>query len=262
MVAQKPEIQYADYRDWTAQDYLTDYYVEVQPDELLTLEFLVESLQKMPPISVMLDFGCGPIVSHILPIVPKVQEIHLAEYLSANRALVDKWLANQDDAHNLRTFTSATLRLEGNPNHTEAEAKAREQQARDCITRVLPCNITNADPLGSKMRGFYPLVTSHYCAEAVSTSKVQWRVYMQNMMSLVKPGGVLLLSAVGKSANFYRVGDRYFPCTSIDGQDVFASLCENNFTNIDLRIRACPHHLKEDYNYLIFAHAVKAGEIH
>ena len=156
-----------------------------------------------------------------------------------NRAEVEKWLAAQDDAHDWRAFTMATLRLEGNPDPTEAQANAREQQARDCITRVLPCDVTDADPLGSAMRGFYPLVMAHYCAEAVSTSKEKWRVYMRNIISLVKPGGVLIISAIG-GANFYRMGDLNFPCTKLNGQDVLASLCDNGFTDIDLRIRFPP----------------------
>jgi hypothetical protein len=259
MVAPRSEIQYAAYSDWQPQDYLAEYYVEVKLEELLTLEFLVESLQTMPTTSVMLNFGCGPIISHILPIVPKAQEIHMAEYLPANRAEVQKWLANTDDAHNWRAFVLATLRLEGNPNLTETEAKAREQQARDRIRRVLPCDVNDADPLGSQMRGFYPLVTTSYCAEGVTTSKEKWCVYMRNIASLVKPSGVLLLLAVGGAANFYRVGDRYFPCTKLDRQDVLASLRENGFIDIDIQIHWFPDRSEEDYSHLIFARAVKAG---
>ena len=54
--------------------------------------------------------------------------------------------------------------------------------------------------------------------------------------ALVKPGGILSLSAVG-GANFYRVGNLNFPCTRLNGQDVLTFLCENEFTDIDLRIR-------------------------
>lgn len=256
MVVTTSAIQYSGYSDWKPKDYLGEYYAQVMPDVRFTLEFLVESLREMPPISVALEFGCGPIVSYILPVVAKVQEIHMAEYLSSNRAELEKWLAGSDNAHDWRAFTLETLRLEGNSAPTTAEANTREQQARACITRVLPGDVTNADPLGPQMREFYPLVTAHYCAEAVSTSKETWRVYMQNIMSLVKPGGVLILSACG-AGNFYRVGDRYFPCTKLNGQDVFASLCDNNFTNIDLRIRQVPDNSEQGFSNVIFARAVK-----
>ncbi len=57
---------------------------------------------------------------------------------------------------------------------------------------------------------------------------------------LVKPGGILSLSAVG-GANFYRVGNLNFLCTRLNGQDVLTFLCENEFTDIDLRIRQVRH---------------------
>lgn len=256
MVVTTSEIQYANYSEWKPKDYLAEYYAQVMADERFTLEFLVESLRKTPSLSVALDFGCGPIASHILPLVPKVQEIHMAEYVSSNRAEVEKWLTAQDDAHDWREFTLETLRQEGNAEPTAAQVNEREQQARDRVTRVLPGDVTDADPLGPQMREFYPLVMAHYCAEAVSTSKEKWRVLMQNIMSLVKPGGILILSACG-AGNFYRVGDLYFPCSKINGQDMLASLCENNFTNIDLRIRQIPDHSEQGYSNVIFACAVK-----
>lgn len=256
MVMQTSEIQYTDYSNWEPKDYLAEYYAEVMPDARFTLEFVVESLQKMPPLSVALDFGCGPIVPYILPLVPKVQEIHMAEYLSSNRAELQKWLLDRDDAHNWREFTLETLRLEGNSAPTEAEVNTREQKARACVTRVLPGDVTQSDPLGSAMRKFYPLVTAHYCAEVVGTSKEKWRVYMQNIMSLVQPGGVLIVSACG-AGSYYRVGDRYFPSTKLNIQDVLACLCDNNFIDIDLRIRQIPDNSEQGFSNVIFARAFK-----
>ena len=46
-------------------------------------------------------------------LVPKAAEIHLAEYLPANRAEAERWLRGDADAHDWRAFTRETLRLEG-----------------------------------------------------------------------------------------------------------------------------------------------------
>lgn len=249
------EIHYSDYSDWKPQKYLTEYYEQVLPDARFTLEFLVESLRELPPVSVALDFGCGPIMPYILPLVPKVQEIHMAEYLSSNRAEVEKWLLGRDDAHDWQEFTLEVLRLEGvDPN--VAAANTREQAARNCITHVLPGDATEADPLGSAKHEFYPLVTTHYCAESVSSSKEKWRVYMRNIMSLIKPGGVLILSACG-GGTFYRVGDCLFPGAGLNEQDVLASLKDNNFTNINLQVRQVPDSSEQGFSKIIFAYAVK-----
>ncbi len=251
------EIKYSDYQEWQPKDYLAEYFMEILPDEQFAMEFLVESLRKTPPVPVALDFGCGPTVHHIFPVVPKAQEIHLAEYLSSNRAEVEKWLLNLDSTHNWCKFTLETLRLEGNSTPNEVEALKREKEARTLITRLLPGNIADTDPLGQAMREFYPLVTSHYCAEAATCSKEKWYIYMQNLMSLVKPGGVLILSACG-AANYYRVGERFFPCAGITGQDMLVCLTNNNFVDIDLWTRRISDDSGQGFSKLIYARAVKA----
>lgn len=250
------DIQYSSYSDWKPQDYLAEYYQEVMLDQVFTLEFILESLQKIPEVSIALDFGCGPGVQQILPLIPKVQEIHLAEYLPANRTEVEKWLSLQNDAYNWQAFTLETLRLQGSFNPTEVEALAHEQEVRNRTKRILPCDVTQADPLGLEFRGFYSLVMSNYCADAVSTSKESWRTYIKNIASLVKLGGVLLLSSCG-GASFYRVGNHYFPGANIDEHDVLACLQDNNFTEISLKVRQVPHNADQGFSSVIFAYAIK-----
>jgi hypothetical protein len=251
------DIQYTDYQDWEPKDYLTDYFMEIAPDDQFAMEFLVESLRKTESVPVALDFGCGPTVHHIFPVVPKAKEIHLAEYLPSNRDEVEKWLLNRNDAHDWRKFTLEILRLEGNPTPTEAEAIEREQQARDRITQVVPGDVAHRDPLGSAKREFYPLVTSHYCAEAATASKEKWYVYMQNLMSLVQSGGVLIISVCG-AANFYRVGNNLFPCAGVNAQDVLACLKDNHFVDIDLWTRQIPDESGQGFSQLVYARAVKS----
>lgn len=252
------KIQLANYSDWNPQKYLAEYYTGIHPDVQTTIEFLVQMFHFMPPSPLMLEFGCGPSLSYIFPAISKVQEIHLAEYLADNRAEVQKWIEGRNDAYDWQEFTLATLKMEGNPEPTATEVKVREQQARERITQILPCNVLKANPLGIKKRGFYPLVVSNYCIEAVSTSIEQWQVYMGNVMSLVKPGGTLILSACGGAVDsFYRVGESKFPCTNINGQDFLTSLSDNGFTDIDLRIRHVPYHSEQGFNSIICARAVK-----
>lgn len=258
MATQLTELKYAPWSEWDPKEYLAEYYAEIMPDERFAMEFLVESMRRLPDVPVALDFGCGPTVHHLFPLVPKVKEIHLAEYLPANRDEVKRWLEGSREAHNWRAFALETLRLEGQPAPTDAEAVAREHQTRLRIRRLLPGDAGDTHPLGLDMHEFYPLVTTHYCAEGATHSKETWRLYMRNIAGLVRPGGTLLLSACG-AADYYMVGERRFPCAGVNGQDVLSSLCDNGFTNIDLRIRQVPDHSEQGYGSVIFASAVKGS---
>jgi hypothetical protein len=251
------EIEYSEYADWNPKAYLTEYYAEIMSDERFCLEFLVESLRRVPPVPVALDFGSGPILSHVIPLVTKAQEIHISEYLDSNRLELKKWLSADVDAYDWHTFTAEILRLEGHLNPPTLDVQYREQEVRKRVTQVLPGDVRNANPLGAESRNFYPLVTAHYCAEGISPSQEQWQIYMQNIMSMVQPGGALITSSCG-SGTFYRVGDLNFPSTKLDPQDVLNCFWNNGFVDVDIRVRQLPEYSEHGFFYTIFAYGVKS----
>ncbi len=256
-------IEYTAYKNLDPKEYLAEYYTNIIFDEQLCLEFLTDSLRKISPISVVLEFGSGPVVSHLIPLTAKAQEIHVADYLAGNRAEIEKWITKEPDAYNWRPFTLEILRLESNSSPTEAEAEKREQQTRDRITEVLFCDLTQPDPLGSQRREFYPLVTAHYCAEGISPDKDNWQAYMRNLTSLVKAKGVLMITAcgsvtAGSSGDFYRVGHQYYPLTKLNPQDILDCFRQNGFIDVDIRVRYLPDPGEQGYDCLIFACGVKS----
>jgi SAM-dependent methyltransferase len=249
-------VDYAPWNEWQARDYLVEYYAEIMPDEQYALAFLQESLERLPEVEVALDYGCGPTVHHAVALVPKAKEIHLAEYLPGNLAEIQKWLDLSQDAHNWETFTRHILQLEGVANPSDTDVEQREQESRRRITKLSISDAGDDDPLGTDMRGFYPLVTTHYCAEGATNEKKTWARYMRNIASLVKPGGTLILSACG-AADYYMVGERLFPCAGVNAQDVLSCLQSNRFAEIDLRVRCVPDHSEQGYSSVIFACAKK-----
>jgi hypothetical protein len=258
MTTQLLEQDYAPWSAWDPKEYLAEYYAEIMPDEKYAMEFLAEAMQRLPSVPLALDFGCGPTVHHLFPLVPQVQEIHLAEYLPANREEVSRWLRADEAAHDWRAFSLETLRLEGHPNPSGALAAEREWATRARVSRILPGDAGDDDPLGPEMRARYPLVTTHYCAEGATHSKAVWRCYMRNIAGLVQPGGTIIVSACG-AADYYMVGRCRFPCAGIDGKDLLLCLLEDGFMDIDLRVRQVPDHSEQGYSSVIFASAVKAA---
>jgi hypothetical protein len=246
----------SDYSQWQPEEYLSEYYGEVQPDERFAVEFLVEALSRLQPVPIALEFGCGPTVHHALAMAPFAGEIHLADFLKSNQAEVQKWLHDDPAAFNWDHFGKETLELEGNPAPTAEQISEREELLRQKITQVISGNAFDADPLGADKRAYYPLVASHYCAEACTTDKDEWRDCMRNISSLVAPGGTLILSVCG-AASAYAVGDRNFPCAGVDEVDVLSSLREIGFTDIDLRVRQVPSQSEQGFSSVVFAAAVK-----
>jgi NNMT/PNMT/TEMT family len=251
------EIKITDYSAWNPKDYLNEYYSEIMDDEKFCLEFLVESLQRLPLAKVALDFGSGPIISHILPLVAKAEEIHVSEHLESNRIELQKWLIDDIDSFSWKSSTLEILHLEGCPFPSEFQVQEREQLVRQLVTKVLPGDVRELNPLGVSKQNFYPIVTAHYCAEGISQNNSEWLVYMKNIMSMVKTEGALILSACG-SGEFYRVGDLCFPSTKLEPQDVLNCFLSNGFVNVDIRVRQLSEYSEKGFYYNIFAFGIKS----
>jgi hypothetical protein len=247
-----PAPQYSGFEEWNAKDYLREYYSKVMPDERFALEFLVDSVRRMDRVPLALDVGSGPCVHHAFPLVPKVGEVHLADFVPGNREEIQLWLERSTGAHDWSSFAAETLRLESGKRPTAAQVRARERQTRSRITEVMTADIRALDPLGPAARNRYPLVTAHYCAEAISTDKAVFRSNVHHIASLVAAGGTLILSACG-AADHYKVGERSFPCSMATPEDVLAALQREGFGSLDLRVRLTPAHTAQGYSSVIFA---------
>src|SRR5262249_2133867 len=159
----------------------------VEPDCTMTVEFLVETLRRLPqaPVARALDFGTGPALYTIFSLAPVAQEIHLAEYLPDNRAALTAWKDQTPAAYDWADSVPDGPKLEGVVEPSVEQIGVREAETRAKITEIVPCDAALPDPMGAERRETYPLVTTHYCAEGATDDKATWRVYMGNIATLV-----------------------------------------------------------------------------
>ena len=243
----------SEFTEWNARDYLGEYYGEVMDDERHALAFLVDAVRDLPRVARALDIGCGPCVHHSFALVPHADEIHLADYVAGNLDEIERWRSRRPGAHDWSAFTAETLGLEGASPSADAIAR-REDETRARLTRIVRADVRAVDPMGPDRRASYPLVTSHYCAEAISTEKSVFRSNVANLASLIEPGGTFVLSTCG-AADSYKVGERRFPCSGVTPTDVLSALLAVGFRDVDLRVRSTPSHTAQGYASVIFARA-------
>jgi hypothetical protein len=243
---------YAPWEEWDPKDYLDEYYQEVEPDEFYLMEFLVEVAGKLPPVGLVLDYGCGPTVHRLFPLVPKAREIHLAEYLPANREAVRRWKAGAENAHDWTPFLKETLRLEGYSSPLSEAVRAREDETRRRVTEIFPTDASLEDPLGPERRGCYPMVTTHYCADGATDNLETWKRFMRNIAGLVEPGGIFITSSIIASDR-YKVGSRWYPSPGVTERDVLDLLETEGFIDVDLRAKRVSDRGHQGYEGVMFA---------
>jgi hypothetical protein len=237
---QKPVISRDWNNLWSARDYLRQYYQTptIPSDEKAIFSFIIPYLRNLDaPVSRGLDFGCGPTLHHDIALAPFAEELHLADYVPGNFVEIRKWLDDAPDAHSWDVYIRGILELEGNASVDDRLVDARRADVRRKITALHPGDIRQDSPLGFETA--YPLVASFYAADSIAATKADWQLYMRNLASLVEPGGILIISAL-RHAEYYQVGDYFFPSANLNEADVYQTLRDLGFDTGDEDVIVAP----------------------
>lgn len=245
----------SDYSTFHPAAYLREYYATVSPENVALLRFLVAALRSAPPDSRILDFGCGPTLYASLAAVERAREIHIADYFSANLDAIQGWLQGREERFDWSAFTRAILELEGKAASASVIA-AREALVRQRVTRVMSCDAHQPHPLGADT-SLYDVVMTNFCAEAAARNYDEWRACMSHIISLLRPSGRLLVSAV-TGADSYTVGATEFLAVRLFPLDLRTMLLEEGFLPASLVMDRVPADGPERrYEGLMFATAIK-----
>ncbi len=248
--------RYASFEDdWVPGEYLADYYSRLEPDEVATIDFFVEAMEHVDRDRPLLLFGTGPTLHHVFLAARVASEIHLADYLHGNLAEIARWLARDPQAHDWRPFVRHTLRCEGNDEPTDEDVTRREELTREKITRLLPADARDEEPLDGDR---YATVISAYCADSATSDRATWELLMRNITGLVKPGGTFVTAAL-RHAGHYAVGGKRFPSASVDEHDL-RSVLEPEFDTGRgaIEVREVGAHEALGYSSIVLARAPRS----
>lgn len=243
--------------EWKPKDYLRDYYHTIEPDEVETIAYLSRVFSRVRGNPLMIEFGCGPTLHHVIPAAERVSEIHMADYLEVNLDEIANWVGRGIGRHNWQSFTRYTLECEGQIQPSEDAVRTREDLVRGKISKLVQGDASLVDPIGHEYRGFYPLVMSCYCADSATSDRVTWEAYLRHIASLTQPGGLFITAALRKAA-YYRVGERFFPSADIDEYNL-RQVLEIDFcpASINIEVRELPEHQEQGYQGIVLAHALR-----
>lgn len=239
---------YASFEDhWSPDEYLADYYTDVQPDEEVTMRFLVEAAALVGDTPRLLEFGCGPTVHHLLPFVPRAAEIHVVDYLERNLDAVRRWVDGRDGAWEWTPFTRFTLSHELGRPPGDREVHEREATARERVVSLGRADARRSQPLASGPRRF-PVVLCCFCPDSITADLEEWRRCTSHVASLVAPGGWFVLTALG-GADSYRVAHRRYPSPDVSVDDVADVLQAAGFCRLGTTVTSTSTSDADDHGF-------------
>jgi hypothetical protein len=242
--------------EFDPSDYLNEYYADIGLENLALLRFLAEACQDIPKGGVLLDFGGGPTIYTLISAANRVDEIHFADYLEANLDEVRRWIDADPAAFDWSGFIRQALEFETGTAPTDSEIEQRASQIRERVTQLTRCDASRTPPTDCH-HDLYDVLLTNFCAESATSDRWQWQAYMTNIVSLLKPGGRLVISAL-EGATRYSVGSRWFPAVAISEDDMIELLEENGFPRKTIELRSVPaDRPTRDYKGLMLVFAEK-----
>ena len=241
------------YGQWQSKAYLKQYYStdHIAEDELHIFQFILKFLKREnQKFDKILDVGCGPTIHHVLPFVPLVDEVYLADYLKENLDEIDKWLKNKKDAHDWSTYIKEELDIEG--KDAIETPQQRTDLLREKIVSLLRCDVFQKKVIPIDIK--FSLVTSFFCVDCATSSKKELYNGVRNISELIEPSGWIILSAL-RNTDKYFVNGKQFPSANVSEDDVKSALEESGFhiSTIEVEVRPVPMWEAEGFNSIVIA---------
>ncbi|CAH1246317.1 INMT [Branchiostoma lanceolatum] len=179
------------------------------------------------PRSRLLDVGTGPTIYQLISASRFCTEIVCAEYAEANRAEVQKWINGDPGAYDWTPSFQYVAELEGD----SSSWRARQSHLRNIIKEVIPCDVTNPDPLTPNKYEQFDVITSMKCLELACSTRESYSAAVRS----TPPGGTLVLISV-ISESFHTVGEHKFFTLHVDETFIEEVLKTAGYIGINIKM--------------------------
>lgn len=249
-----------DFTHFSPNEYLNEYYHSVFSENDKLLHFLASVAEVVPQGSTLLEYGGGPTIYQIISFAPRVSTIHFTDYLPENIEAVQDWLNTEAHAHDWKPFVDVALQHEGIKEPTNLQIEERENLVRKQLHSFGHVDAFNIKNDNVKHQA-YDVVSANFVAESIAFDDISWRAGLDSILSYVKPGGLLSMTAI-RGATYWMTGNKKFPAYYVDAKSLNDELTLRGYeiqmlTEIDAEITDVNHQNYEGYDGMVFLLAKK-----
>ena len=229
-----------DYKQsFNTEGYLSTWYSKV---DLIHHQLVFEGLHELflsgECGGKILEIGSGPVIAWQISAAPYASEIVLAELVESNRDAVRHWLDKDSRAYNWTPFFRHVVQtLEGK---CEVEAADREEQLRQAVKAVIPCDASKDPLVPPEYEGPYDVVVEIAVSDAVCKNEDDYMEFWARLATVLKPGGILasktyLVENYSTPTHTYAVGEESFVALNVSETFLRSCLKKAGFINIKLK---------------------------
>ena len=236
-------------------EYLNEYYRSVQYENDQLLRFFARASKLVPDRSTFLEYGGGPTIYQLVSFAPRVSSICFTDYIEKNILSVKDWIKTEEYAHDWSDFITVSLQHEGIAHPSREHIKQREAQIKEKLSTFGYVDAFNRHRDKVPLQHF-DIVSANFVAESISFDEASWKKSLDSLLSYVKPGGFISMTAI-RGATYWKTGDKRFPAFSVDARSISDELTVRGFAiemidEIDAEISDQEHPDYQGYNGMVF----------
>ncbi|XP_068120040.1 nicotinamide N-methyltransferase-like [Hyperolius riggenbachi] len=168
----------------------------------------------------LIDIGTGPTIYNLLSACEAFKNIILTDFADRNREELNTWLTNQPGAFDWSPVVKYVCQLEGD----RITWKEKEARLRKAVKQVLKCDVLESNPTNPVVLPQADCLLSCLCLEGACKDLETFVLALNNITTLLKPGGYLVLTGVLED-EYYMVGEVRFSALSVTEDFLKESVC-------------------------------------
>lgn len=154
----------------------------------------------------LLEFGGGPVITTLISAAPYVNDITFAAHTESERKEIELWKNAKQGAHDWSSHFKYVVNEVEHTTAGDGAWREREELLRKRISSIIACDISWNNPLAVKQEPF-EIVSTSLCLESACTTYTKYKEGIKKLVSLLKPGGFLLMIIVERET-FYMDGKK------------------------------------------------------
>ncbi|XP_068118215.1 nicotinamide N-methyltransferase-like [Hyperolius riggenbachi] len=167
----------------------------------------------------LIDIGSGPAIYQLMSACETFENIICTDLTDKNREELKAWLTSQPGACDWSPVVQHVCHLEGD----RITWREKEDRLRKAIKQVLKCDVMEKNPTDPVVLPQADCILSCLCLESACKDHEAYTAALNNMTTLLKPGGHLVMAGV-LGGKFYMVGEVKFLGVSLSEAFIRESL--------------------------------------
>ena len=217
------------FEHFDCDQYLREFYGFLGEENKALLRFFAAAYKQVPNGIEIAEIGGGPTIYQLISAARVAKTIEFFDYIPENLLSVQQWKESSHGVIDWTPYFEYALACEMD-HSDEYDISRRIDTLQNCLEIKGHCDVFLENPINIASHT-YDLVSTNFVADSVTSLLDSWNTIVENIVSLVNPGGHLIMTAL-TGATHWQDGQNAFPAVCLSGETITKKLEQLGFETV------------------------------